>query len=119
MDEATVKSMMYRIIGSYVELSLFTAQRQLLTSRNPQQWMVDKSFGSIVQNTPQFIAQANAPVPQMQPFDMNQAQQLLGTLSGNAPQQGQVTQAPIMPPPPGHWEWEDATQGYTKWIPNP
>ena len=92
MDEATVKSMMYRIIGSYVELSLFTAQRQLLTSRNPQQWMVDKSFGSIVQNTPQYIAQANAPVPQMQAFDMNQAQQMLGTLAGAAPQQGQAKQ---------------------------
>ena len=116
MDDQAQRAMMFRIIGAYIELSLFTAQRQLLTSRNPQQWMVDKSFGSIVQNAPQFIAQANAPVPQMQAFNMNQAQGLLQQVTQAAPQQ---TQGPPIPPAPGHWEWEDTTQGYTKWVANP
>jgi hypothetical protein len=118
MDDQNQRAMMFRIIGAYVELSLFTAQRQLLTSRNPQQWMVDKSFGSIIQNAPQFIAQANAPVPQMQPFNMNQAQQVLTQMAGSAPQQGQVTQPPPVPPAPGHWEWDATKQDYD-WIPNP
>ena len=117
MDSEAQRAMMLRIVGAYVELSLFTAQRQLLTSRNPQQWMTDKAFGSIIQNVPQYVAVANAPAPQMQPFSMNQAQQVLGQLSTQVPQQGQVTQPPP-PPPPGHYDWDQATQAYV-WVPNP
>ena len=116
MDD--MKAMMFKVLASYVELSLFTAQRSILGSRNPQQWMIDKPFQSLFMNVPMYHAQASMPTPQMQPFNMNQAMGVLQGLAGNAPQQGQITTQPPPPPPPGHYDWDQAAQAYV-WVANP
>tara|TARA_Y100000310_G_scaffold323382_1_gene383634 strand:+ start:83 stop:421 length:339 start_codon:yes stop_codon:yes gene_type:complete len=66
MDEklrALLTSMLIGLVGDYIETMKFVAQKQIISSRNPQSWMVDKAYNSMFQNVPQFASQAANPVP--------------------------------------------------------
>ena len=56
-------SMLIGLLGDYIETMKFVAQKQIISSRNPQGWMVDKAYNSMFQNVPQFASQAANPVP--------------------------------------------------------
>ena len=113
-----MRAMLLQMLQSYVEMSMYSVQKLMLTQRRPNQWQIDNAFQSLFMNVPMYHAQASMPTPQMQPFNMNQAMGVLQGLAGNAPQQGQITTQPPPPPPPGHYDWDQATQAYV-WVPNP
>ena len=79
-----LKVIMLQLLTNYIEQSNYAAQKQLLSSRNPQPWMVDKAYSNLFQNVPQYFAQAT-----MQPGqnDNGGFQQIIQSLLGQAPQQ--------------------------------
>mgnify|MGYP003324092519 CR=1 FL=1 len=92
MDKA-LQALMLKLLTQYIEMSVYAAQKQILTSRNPQPWMVDKAFQGLFNSVPQYHAMstmqpANSGTPG---FDINQ---LLQMVTNNAPQQPQPPAKP-------------------------
>ena len=91
--------------------------KQTLTSRFVQPYKIDQNYSNLAQNLPNMMfgvsSLANGVnTPQQQQFN---PMQMMQSLMGQAPQQGQGNQPP---PPPGHYDWDQATQAYI-WVPNP
>ena len=90
--------------------------KQTLTSRFVQPYKIDQNYSNLAQNLPNMMfnvsSLANGVSPQQQQAN---PMQMIQTLMGQAPQQGQGNQPP---PPPGHYDWDQATQAYV-WVPNP
>tara|TARA_R100000008_G_C3584771_1_gene171322 strand:+ start:2443 stop:2754 length:312 start_codon:yes stop_codon:yes gene_type:complete len=78
-----LQAIMLNLLMNYIEQSMYAAQKQLLSSRNPQPWMVDKAFTNLFQNVPSYYAQST-----MQPGQQQGGMQdILASILGNAPQQ--------------------------------
>ena len=60
---AVYNAMMFGLVGDYIESMKFVINKNLITQRRPQAWMVDNAFSGIFQNVPQFAAQATSPMP--------------------------------------------------------
>ena len=60
---AMLSSMLLGLVADYIETMKFVTQKQIISSRNPQGWMVDKAYNSMFQNVPQFASQAANPMP--------------------------------------------------------
>ena len=89
MDE--LKKIMLSVLSQYISMSMHVAQKSIMTSRNPQQWMVDKTFQGLFQNIPQHFQNASNPAPPA--FDMSS---LMAMFANTAPQQG--VHPPVQPP---------------------
>ena len=61
--QALLQAMLLAILGDYVETMKFVLQKQIISSRSPQPWMVDKAYNTLFNNVPQFASQAANPVP--------------------------------------------------------
>ena len=90
--------------------------KQTLMARHVQPWKIDQNYSNLAQNLPNMMfnvsSLANGVSPQQQQAN---PMQMIQTLMGQAPQQGQGNQPP---PPPGHYDWDQATQAYV-WVSNP
>ena len=91
-----LQKIMLGLLTNYITMSMHVAQKQILSSRNPQQWMIDKSFNNLFNNVPQHFNNATNPAPQQ--VDMNQ---IFNMFAGMAPQPGvqptQPTNVPVHP----------------------
>jgi len=94
MDEK-LKAIMLGLLTNYISMQMHVVQKQVLSSRNPQPWMVDKAFQALFNNVPQHYNNATSPAPQQ--FDMSS---LFSVLANGAPQQGvqPPVQAPVSQP---------------------
>ena len=107
-SQRALQAIMLKVLNSYVEMHLYSAQKRVLTSRSPQPWMIDKSFDGLFNNIPQYHA-----VTEMQPATSTSSNdglnKLLQMVTGQAPQQVAT------PPATG----AQATWDGTQWVPNP
>ena len=89
MDEI-IKALMLQMVQQYAGLSMYAIQKTVLSARNPQQWRIDNAFSGIINNLPQYGAQASQPLAQLnQGIDL---QGLLGMLAQGANTTGSGTQ---------------------------
>ena len=79
---AVYNAMMFGLVGDYIESQKFVINKNLITQRRPQAWMVDNAFSGIFQNVPQFVAQATSPMP-VQGQGVNIADIMKALLSAN------------------------------------
>jgi len=94
MDEK-LKAIMLGLLTNYISMMTHVMQKQVLSSRNPQPWMIDKGFNNLFNSVPQHYHSASQPAPQQ--FDMSS---LFSVLANQAPQQGvqPPVQAPVSQP---------------------
>ena len=100
-----------QILASYLSISMYGIQKQILSRRGYNQWQTDNAFTGLMQNYTQFKAQATQPVAAtLTP------EQLMNGLAQLAPQQGQqLVQQPVQQPAQG----AQATWDGTQWVANP
>ena len=86
-----LQAIMLGLLTQYISMMTHVMQKQVLSSRNPQPWMIDKGFNNLFNNVPQHFHNATQPAPQQ--FDMSS---LFSMFANGAPQQG--VQPPVQPP---------------------
>ena len=87
-----LQKIMLGLLTNYISMSMHVAQKQILTSRNPQQWMIDKSFNGLFNNVPTHYNNAvNPSAPQVDMLSIFQQ------FANMAPQQGQPAQPANIP----------------------
>jgi Na+/H+ antiporter NhaD/arsenite permease-like protein len=62
-QRALLIAMMFGLVGDYIETMKFVVNKNLITQRRPQAWMVDNAYSSLFQNAPQYAAMATSPTP--------------------------------------------------------
>ena len=93
-----LRAMLLQMLQSYVEMSMYSVQKLMLTQRRPNQWQIDNAFQSMFQNVPQYAMQAQQPLQQLdKPMDLNALQGMITQLSNQAPQQPVAPQPPVTP----------------------
>jgi hypothetical protein len=91
MDKV-LQGIMLNLLQQYISMSIYAAQKQVLTSRNPQPWMVDKAFSGLFHNIPQYHAMSTMQPQQQQGQGID-----INALLGQFMQQAQNT-TPTNPP---------------------
>ena len=88
MDDM-LRAMLLEMLQGYVKMSMFAAQKQLLTQRRPNQWQIDNAFSSMFQNVPMYAMQTQQPTMDVNKpaIDPVQVQSMITQLANKAPQQ--------------------------------
>ena len=93
-----MRAMLLQMLQSYVEMSMYSVQKLMLTQRRPNQWQIDNAFQSMFQNVPQYAMQAQQPLQELnKPIDLNAITSMIGQLSNQAPQQPATPQPTTTP----------------------
>ena len=110
MDDM-LRAMLLEMLQGYVKMSMFAAQKQLLSQRRPNQWQIDSTFSSMFQNVPMYAMQTQQPTMDVNKpaIDPAKVQSMITQLANQAPQQAQQTPA----------TGAKATWDGTQWVINP
>ena len=104
-----LEALLLQMLQNYVQMSMYSVQKLMLTQRRPNQWQIDNAFSGMFQNVPQFAAQCQQPMMDTNKpaIDPNQVQAMIASLANNAPQ----PQAPVV--------GATATWDGTQWVVTP
>ena len=58
-----LQALLFTQLGSYIEMSNYCLQKNIMGQKRPKQWLIDQASTDIMSNIIQFSAQASNPIP--------------------------------------------------------